>query len=87
MAIVTIAHNSFRRSSLRFLETEDVLRVGMFIRLQDKEEKYQGTFLIIETAPSTSWSGQHVHLVVFPLGVQGETPKLYTLRGKKLARP
>ena len=56
----------------------------MFIRLQDKEEKYQGTFLIIETALSTSWSGQHVHLVLFPfpLGVQGETPKLYTLVAK-----
>ena len=66
----------------RFVEVDGILpKVGMFMRIQDEDVLYQGDFLIVEVVQPKpiSVTQQYSWLVLAPLSVQGEIPKLYTL--------
>jgi len=86
--IFRIAHEDFWQKTLRFLETNDTLEVGDFIRIEDKDSLFYSDFLIVEVSPpERSWGIQkHHRLVLAPLSVQGEAQKVYSLIARAKAK-
>jgi hypothetical protein len=70
LAVFRVIHDSFRRNSLRYLETSDSFEVGTFIRLNDAEELFRGDFLIVEVERPGYLGTQHIGITLFPLSVQ-----------------
>ena len=83
-----IAHENFWQKTLRFLETDDILEVGDFIRIEEKDSLFYGDFLIVEVGPpEANWATQrYPRLVLVPLSVQGEDLKVYCLIAKAKAK-
>ena len=79
MAVFRVKHDSFRRDSLRFLETSDSFMVGQFIRLEDTQELFRGDFLIVEIERPGNLDMQHISITLYPLSVQGQQQKVYSL--------
>jgi len=86
MATVIVCHNTFRRLSRSFMDTEEILEVGQFIKLTDNEDDlYEGTYLIIQTVPKVYHQGySYVMIVVYPLSVIGESQTHYDV-GSRIA--
>lgn len=78
-----VVYDLFPKNGIvRFLETDEDLRVGEFIQLVDEDESLSGNFLIVETGPPSSvWGmqGKYNRLYLFPLSLLGGNLKKYKL--------